>query len=91
MVNRRYIISYSHGWRIYAVVPYHQIFDPVGQLVASLTVDQGVASSISAWSSTLVEIDHEIMSMVIDSGRVVVSYRQKHVHKVLVNCLIKLA
>ena len=65
-----------------------QIFDPVGQLVASLTVDQGVASSISAWSNTLVEIDHEIISMVIDSGRVVVSYRQKHVHKVLVNCLL---
>ena len=72
-------------------MPYHQIFDPVGQSVASLTVDQGVASSIPAWSSTLVEIDHEIISMVIDSGRVVVSYRQKQVHKVLVNCLIKLA
>ena len=47
---------------------------------------------------TLMEIDHEIISMVIllpsaDSRRVVVtvSYKQKYVHEVLVNRLVKLA
>ena len=42
------------------------------------------------------EIDHEIISTVIllpsaDSRRVVVSYKRKFVHEVLVNCLFKLA
>ena len=42
------------------------------------------------------EIDHEIISMIIlfpsaDSRRVVVSYKRKFVHEVLVNCLVKLA
>ena len=42
------------------------------------------------------EIDHEIISTMIllpstDSRRVVVSYKRKYVHKVLVNCLVKLA
>ena len=39
------------------------------------------------------QIDHEIISTAIlaDSRRVVVSYKQKYVHKVLVNCLVKLA
>ena len=32
---------------------------------ASLTADPGVLSSISVWSHTLVEIDHEILSIVI--------------------------
>ena len=32
---------------------------------ASLTVDQGVASLIPAWSHTFVKIDHEIISTVI--------------------------
>ena len=41
------------------------------------------------------EIDHEIISTVIlltsaDSRMVVVSYKQKYVHKVLVNHLVKL-
>ena len=64
---------------------------------ASLTEDPGVASSISAWSHTLVEIDHEIISTVIlplplnHSRRVAVSYKQKYVYEVLVNCLFKLA
>ena len=45
-----------------------------------LTSDPGVVSLIPAWSHTLVEIDHEIISMVIllpsaDSRRVVVSYK----------------
>ena len=45
---------------------------------------------------TFVEIDHEIINMVIlpssaDSRRVVVSYKQKYMHKVLVYHLVKLA
>ena len=32
---------------------------------ANLTADPGVASSIPAWSNTVVEIDNEIISMVI--------------------------
>ena len=47
-----------------------------------------------------VEIDHEQMKSflrsfssltLIHSRKVVVSYKGKHVHKVLVNCLLKLA
>ena len=57
-----------------------------------LTVDPGVASSILARSHTFVEIDHEIISTVIllpsaDSRRVVVSYKQKYVHEVLINLM----
>ena len=42
------------------------------------------------------EIDHKIISMVIllpsaDSRKVVVTYKRKYVHEVLVNCLVKLA
>ena len=56
-----------------------------------LTADPGVASSI-----TFAEIDHEIISTAIllpsaDSRRVVVSYKLRYVHKVLVNPLVKLA
>ena len=62
----------------------------------SLTADPGVASLIPAWSHNFVEIDYEIISTVIllpsaDSRRVVFSYKRKYVHKVLVNCLFKLA
>ena len=61
-----------------------------------LTVDPGVASLILARSHTFVKIDHEIISTAIllpsaDSRRVVVSYKQKYVHEVLVNRLFKLA
>ena len=61
-----------------------------------LMADLGVAKLIQVWSHTFVEIDHEMISTVIllpsaDSRRVVVSYTQKYVHKVLVNCLVKLA
>ena len=65
--------------------------------VASLTADPGVASSIPARSHTFVEIDYEIISTVNllpqlnHSRRIVVSYKRKYVHEVLVNCLIKLA
>ena len=61
-----------------------------------LSADPGVKSLIPARSHTFVEIDHEIISTVIllpsaDSRRVVVSYKLNCVHKVLVNCLVKLA
>ena len=62
---------------------------------ACLTADPGVASSIPAWSHTLVEIDHEIISTVIlflpliYSRRVVVSYKRMYVHELLVNHLFK--
>ena len=66
------------------------------QLVACLTADPGVTSLIPAQSHTFVDINHEIISLVIllpsaDSRRVVISYKQKYVHKVLVNCLVKLS
>ena len=61
-----------------------------------LTADPGVTILIPAPSHAFVEIDHEIISMVIlfpsaDSRRAVVSYKQKYVHEVLVNRLVKLA
>ena len=56
-----------------------------------------VASLIQARPRTFVEIDYEIISTVIfsslplnNSRRVVVSYKRKYVHEVLVNCLFKL-
>ena len=62
---------------------------------AWLTADPGVASSIPVRSHTFVEIDHEIISTVIllPSAdllrRVVVSYKRKYVHELLVNRLFK--
>ena len=61
-----------------------------------LTADIGVASSIPARFHTFVEIDHEIISATIllpsaDSRRVVVSYKRKYAHEVLVHRLVKLA
>ena len=62
---------------------------------ACLTADPGVASSIPVRSHTFVEIDHEMISTIIlllpliHSRRVVVSYKQKYVHKLLVNRLFK--
>ena len=64
---------------------------------ASLTADPGVASLIPARPHTLVEIDYEIISTSFSSlplnhsRRIVVSYKQKYAHEVLVNCLFKLA
>ena len=74
------------------------LFNTPGRIAQSLTclmADLGVASSIPARYHTFVEIDHEIISMAIllpsaDSRRVVVSYKQKYVHEVLVNSLVKL-
>ena len=61
-----------------------------------MTAEAEVTSLILAQSHTFMKIDHEIFSMAIllssaDSRRVVVSYKGKYVHKVLVNCLVKLA
>ena len=62
---------------------------------ACLTADPGVESSILARYHTFVEIDHEIISrsfsslLLIYSRRVVVSYKRKYVHKLLVNRLLK--
>ena len=59
-----------------------------------MTVDPGVVSLISARSHFFMEIDHEIVSShsppSTDPKRVVVSYKRKYVHKVLVNRLVKL-
>ena len=54
---------------------------------ACLTALPGVSSSIPARYHTFVEIDHEIISTVI--LRVVVSYKRKYVHKLLVNRMFK--
>ena len=56
---------------------------------ASLPADPGVASSVPVRSHTLVEIDHEMISTAIHSRRVVVSYKRKYVHELLVNRLFK--
>ena len=63
---------------------------------ACLTADPAFASLIPAWSHSFVEFEHEIISTVIllpsvVSRSVVVSYKGKYVHKVLVNCLVKRA
>ena len=68
----------------------------LAQSVICLAADQGIMSLIPARSRTLVEMDHERISVAIhppsaDSRRVVVSYKQKYVHEVLVNRLVKLA
>ena len=52
------------------------------------------ASSIPAQSHNFMEIDHKIISMAkllpsADSKRVVVSYKRKYLHEVLVNLLVK--
>ena len=62
---------------------------------AYLTADPGVASSIPVRSHTFLEIDHEMISTsfsslpLIHSRRVVVSYKRKYVHELLVNRLFK--
>ena len=56
----------------------------VTQSVASMIAYTGVASSILAWSHTLVEIDHEILSTVIlflpliQEGLVLVTSKSMH-------------
>ena len=58
--------------------------------------DPGVVSLIPAWTYLFTEIDDEIISTAIPlpsagSRRVVVSYKRKYVHEVLVNSSVKLA
>ena len=63
----------------------------------SLTADPGLASLIPARTHTFVEIDYEMISTVFSSlplnhsRRIIVSYKRKYVHEVLVYCLFKLA
>ena len=62
---------------------------------ACLTADPGISSSIPARFHTFVEIDHVIFFPVISflplihSRRVVVSYKRKYVHELLVDRLFK--
>ena len=63
----------------------------VAYLVAIPAADPEFASLIQAQSHTFVEIDYEIISTVADSRRVVLSYKRKYAHKVLLNRLVKLA
>ena len=53
-----------------------------------MTADAGIAKSIPAQSHTFMEIDHEIISTASLSYKVIVSYKRKYVHEVLV---VKLA
>ena len=60
-----------------------------------LTADPGVVSLIPVRSHTFVEIDREMILQsfsslpLIHSRRVVVNYKRKYVHELLVNCLFK--
>ena len=59
---------------------------------ACLSADPGVARSIPVRSHTFGEIDHEMISTVIllpSARRVVVSYKRKYVHELMVNRLSK--
>ena len=64
---------------------------------ASLTADPGVASSIPArsilsWRLIMKSFLCSFSYLPLNpSRRVVVSYKRKYVHEVLVNCLFKLA
>ena len=53
---------------------------PIAQLVTSLINDPWVVSFIPAHLHTLMDIGHEIVSMVILLRRAVVSYKPKYVH-----------
>ena len=66
------------------------------QSVTCLTADPWVTSLFSVLYYTYMEIDHKLISTIVllpsaDSRRVVVSYKQKNVHKVLVNRLVRLS
>ena len=62
--------------------------DSVVKLLASLTADPGVVSSIPARRHTFVEPDHEIFSTDILLHLLIQEGLQKYVHGVLVNCLV---
>ena len=61
---------------------------PVAQVIASPTADPGVMSLIPSLSHTFLEIDHEIIPPLADSRGVVVIYKRKYVHAVLVKCAL---
>ena len=67
------------------------------QSVTCLTADPGVANSTLARSHIFAEIDHKIISTailllpLIQEGFVSFTSESMVVHKVLVNCLVKLA
>ena len=63
----------------------HKLSKLVAQSVARSTADLGVTSWILAQSHTSGDIP------LIQIGLLSVSYKQKYLHKVLVNCLVKLA
>ena len=80
----------------------YKVTGRVAQLVtylttyACLSANLGLASSTPSGPKLFTEIDHEIICLVIllpsaDSKRVVVSYKRKYAHEVLVNHLVKLA
>ena len=91
------ITMFNHTWQIQTEGIPSRVAQSVTCLAtdACLTADPGVASSIPARSHTFVEIDHEIISTVIlllpliYSRRVVVSYKRKYMHELLVNRLFK--
>ena len=97
------LLYFTFSFDVVTFSPFYFDYMPgrVAQLVtclatyACLTADQGVASSIPVRSHTFVEIDHEMISTVIlllpliHSRRVVVSYKRKYVHELLVNRLFK--
>ena len=71
---------------------------------ASLTADPGVGSSILARSHTFVARSHTFVGIIYviittvvlltsaeSFKKVVISYKRKYVHEILVNCLFKLA
>ena len=68
----------------------------VAQSITCLAPNPGVVSSIPAQSYIFVEIDRKIISKAIllpsaDLRSVVVSYKRKYVHEVLVNRLVSFA
>ena len=93
----RHLVSFEGTWLLHLGVLLGRVAQSVMCLAtdACLTADSGVASSIPARSHTFVEIDHErflrsFSSLpLIHSRRVVVSYKRKYVHKLLVNRLLK--
>ena len=63
----------------------------VAQSVASLTADPGIVSLIPALFHTFVDIYHGHSPPSADSKKVVVSYKRKYVHEVLLNRLVKVS
>ena len=85
---------YQHE-SVFITRPYSAVSNASG-CRSCLTADPGVVSLIPVRSHIFVEIDHKIIAMAIlhlsaGSRMVIVSYKRKYVHNVLVNCLVKLA